>query len=164
MLNNWTEFVPAVKKAFGALGKQHPKMLAAYGALEEASAEGALDAKTRELISIAVAITTRCDGCIGVHTEAALKAGASEALAVDQDAVAVGNQCVDGVGHGLPRCGRWRRAPEWERGILTPVRGGKGNRERENAGPCGPAGRNQAMPFGFWPYWFWPASLSLASR
>ncbi|MCR3865536.1 carboxymuconolactone decarboxylase family protein, partial [Pseudomonas aeruginosa] len=50
MLNNWTEFVPAVKKAFGALGKQHPKMLAAYGALEEASAEGALDAKTRELI------------------------------------------------------------------------------------------------------------------
>ena len=30
MLNNWTEFVPAVKKAFGALGKQHPKMLAAY--------------------------------------------------------------------------------------------------------------------------------------
>ncbi|KPD25192.1 carboxymuconolactone decarboxylase family protein [Pseudomonas paraeruginosa] len=77
MLNNWTEFVPAVKKAFGALGKQHPKMLAAYGALEEASAEGALDAKTRELISIAVAITTRCDGCIGVHTEAALKAGAS---------------------------------------------------------------------------------------
>ena len=34
MLNNWTEFVPAVKKAFGALGKQHPKMLAAYGALE----------------------------------------------------------------------------------------------------------------------------------
>lgn len=39
MLNNWTEFVPAVKKAFGALGKQHPKMLAAYGALEEASAE-----------------------------------------------------------------------------------------------------------------------------
>ena len=79
MLNNWTEFVPAVKKAFGALGKQHPKMLAAYGALEEASAEGALEAKTRELISIAVAITTRCDGCIGVHTEAALKAGASEA-------------------------------------------------------------------------------------
>ena len=26
MLNNWTEFVPAVKKAFGALGKQHPKI------------------------------------------------------------------------------------------------------------------------------------------
>ena len=36
-----------------------------------------LDAKTRELISIAVAVTTRCDGCITVHADAAIKAGAS---------------------------------------------------------------------------------------
>ncbi len=80
MLFNWSEYVPAVKKAFGKLGKAHPKMLQAYGALEEAAAEGdALDAKTRELISIAVAITTRCDGCIGVHVQAARKAGATEA-------------------------------------------------------------------------------------
>ncbi|QJP08285.1 carboxymuconolactone decarboxylase family protein [Pseudomonas multiresinivorans] len=80
MLFNWSEYVPAVKKAFGALGKKHPKMIAAYQALEAAAADGdALDAKTRELIAIAVAITTRCDGCIGVHAEAARKAGATEA-------------------------------------------------------------------------------------
>ncbi|MQU04051.1 carboxymuconolactone decarboxylase family protein, partial [Pseudomonas sp. FSL R10-2245] len=36
-----------------------------------------LDTKTRELISIAVAITTRCVGCIAAHTDAAIKAGAS---------------------------------------------------------------------------------------
>ena len=60
MLFNWSEYVPAVKKAFGALGKKHPKMIAAYQALEAAAADGdALDAKTRELIAIAVAITTR---------------------------------------------------------------------------------------------------------
>ena len=39
------------------------------------------------MISLAVAVTTRCDGCIVFHTEAALKAGAtkdeiSEALGV----------------------------------------------------------------------------------
>jgi AhpD family alkylhydroperoxidase len=39
------------------------------------------------LISLAVAVTTHCDGCIVVHTDAALKAGAtkeeiSEALGV----------------------------------------------------------------------------------
>ncbi|MGB8661212.1 MAG: carboxymuconolactone decarboxylase family protein, partial [Candidatus Acidiferrum sp.] len=39
------------------------------------------------LISLAVAVTTHCDGCIVVHSEAALKAGAtkeeiSEALGV----------------------------------------------------------------------------------
>ena len=38
-----------------------------------------LDAKTRELIAVAVAITLRCDGCITVHTDAARKLGATEA-------------------------------------------------------------------------------------
>ena len=46
-----------------------------------------LGEKTRQLISLAVAVTTRCDGCIVFHTDAALKAGAtreeiSEALGV----------------------------------------------------------------------------------
>ncbi|KAF1052530.1 MAG: hypothetical protein GAK43_01866 [Stenotrophomonas maltophilia] len=90
MLFNWTEYVPAVKKAFGKLGKNHPKMLQAYQALETAAAEGdALDAKTRELIALAVAITTRCDGCIGVHAEAARKAGASEAEVAQTLATAI---------------------------------------------------------------------------
>jgi AhpD family alkylhydroperoxidase len=38
---------------------------------------GHLDAKTRELIAVAVSITLRCDGCIAVHTEDARKLGAS---------------------------------------------------------------------------------------
>jgi AhpD family alkylhydroperoxidase len=41
----------------------------------------------RQLIFLAVAVTTKCDGCIVFHTDAALKAGAtreeiSEALGV----------------------------------------------------------------------------------
>ncbi|ASL28936.1 MULTISPECIES: carboxymuconolactone decarboxylase family protein [Azotobacter] len=90
MLFNWSEYVPAVKQAFGKLGKTHPKMLAAYQALgEAASADAALDAKTRELIALAVAVTTRCDGCIGVHAEAAYKAGASEAEVAQALATAI---------------------------------------------------------------------------
>ncbi|WP_223508011.1 carboxymuconolactone decarboxylase family protein [Pseudomonas sp. BF-B-25] len=34
-----------------------------------------LDAKTRELISLAVAVTTRCDGCIAFHAAEAKKIG-----------------------------------------------------------------------------------------
>jgi len=34
-----------------------------------------LGAKVRELIALAVAASLRCDGCITVHTEAALKQG-----------------------------------------------------------------------------------------
>lgn len=36
-----------------------------------------LGAKTRELIALAVAVTARCDGCITVHTEAAIRQGAT---------------------------------------------------------------------------------------
>lgn len=77
MFKDWKEHTALVKKSFGELGKSHPKMLQAYGALEQAAAE-ALDAKTRELIAIAVAITTRCESCISVHAAAAAKAGATD--------------------------------------------------------------------------------------
>ena len=56
MFLNWPEHTAHVKKSFGELGKNHPKMLQAYGALEQAAAAEALDAKTRELIALAVAI------------------------------------------------------------------------------------------------------------
>lgn len=48
-----------------------------------------LDAKTRELISLAVAVTTRCDGCIAVHTVAAKKAGASKEQIAEALSVAI---------------------------------------------------------------------------
>ncbi|EMU4357732.1 carboxymuconolactone decarboxylase family protein [Neisseria gonorrhoeae] len=79
MFKDWKEHTALVKKSFGELGKAHPKMLQAYGALEQAAAAEALDAKTRELIAIAVAITTRCESCISVHAAAAAaKAGATD--------------------------------------------------------------------------------------
>src|SRR3546814_4422820 len=48
-----------------------------------------LDAKTRELIALAVAVTTRCDGCITVHVDAALKQGASREEIAEALGVAV---------------------------------------------------------------------------
>src|SRR5260370_16983940 len=49
-----------------------------------------LDEKTRQLISLAVAVTTHCDGCIVVHTDAALKAGAKKEEIPEALGVAVG--------------------------------------------------------------------------
>jgi AhpD family alkylhydroperoxidase len=37
-----------------------------------------LDAKVRELIALAVAVTTRCDGCIAFHASQAVKLGVSD--------------------------------------------------------------------------------------
>ena len=80
MMNNWTEHLSNLRKGGKALADQNPAVVKAYRGLNEALGQGqALDAKTRELIALAVAVTTRCDGCISSHAAAARKAGATEA-------------------------------------------------------------------------------------
>lgn len=88
MMLDWNEYHKEIGKRLGELMKLSPETLRGYRMLSDANAKtGHLDAKTRELISLAVAVTTHCDGCIVVHADAALKAGAtkeeiSEALGV----------------------------------------------------------------------------------
>ena len=88
MMLDWNEYHKAIGDQLGELMKLSPDTVRGYRMLREANAKtGHLDAKTRELISLAVAVTTHCDGCIVVHTDPALKAGAtreeiSEALGV----------------------------------------------------------------------------------
>jgi AhpD family alkylhydroperoxidase len=57
---------------------RHPDTVKGYQALSAAGQKtNLLGPKTRELISLAVAVTVRCDGCITVHAEAAARHGAS---------------------------------------------------------------------------------------
>jgi len=53
------------------------------------SKTGHLDEKTRQLISLAVAVTTRCDGCISIHSNEAAKAGATREEVAEALGVAV---------------------------------------------------------------------------
>ncbi len=79
MLNDWKQQLSNTRKAAGNLSKANPKFVEAYQALNLAQgANGNLDAKTRELIALAVAVTTRCDSCIASHAAAARQAGATE--------------------------------------------------------------------------------------
>jgi len=56
-----------------------PKPLEAFRAFSAAVfADGALPAKTKQLIAVAVAHVTQCPYCIRGHTQSALKAGATE--------------------------------------------------------------------------------------
>jgi AhpD family alkylhydroperoxidase len=45
---------------------------------KQAVAEGILSPKIKELISLGIAVTVRCDGCIAYHMHDALQAGASK--------------------------------------------------------------------------------------
>ena len=57
-----------------------PEPLNAFKAFSAAVfAEGALPSKTKQLIAVAVAHVTQCPYCIRGHTQAALKAGATQA-------------------------------------------------------------------------------------
>src|SRR3546814_7376642 len=75
---DWNDYRDELKTRIGEVGKLSPDTVRGYATLSGAGAKtGHLDAKTRELIALAVAVTTRCDGCITVHVDAALKQGAS---------------------------------------------------------------------------------------
>ena len=50
-----------------------------YNATKAAVAEGAIPVKYKELIAVAVALTTQCPYCIDIHSNNARKAGATEA-------------------------------------------------------------------------------------
>jgi AhpD family alkylhydroperoxidase len=79
MLKDWHGYGSALRAAVAHLGKAHPEAIKGFVALNHASKQTRhLDAKTREFIALAVAITTRCEGCIDAHAEAALKAGATK--------------------------------------------------------------------------------------
>ena len=87
---NWPDLLGTLKRSYNRLGDTNPKMLEAYRSVAAAQgSNGALDSKTRELISMAVAVTTRCDGCISSHAAAAAKAGATEAEMSDALGVAI---------------------------------------------------------------------------
>ncbi|NDW20927.1 carboxymuconolactone decarboxylase family protein [Alteromonas hispanica] len=56
--------MPEVMKGFSEMAKA-------------ATADGALDKKTKEPIALSIGIATRCDGCIGFHAKALVHLGAT---------------------------------------------------------------------------------------
>lgn len=87
---DWLGYRKELIGRIGEIGKLSPDMLRGYQTLSGAGEKtGHLDAKTRELISLAVAVTTHCDGCITVHTGDALKHGATREEIAEALGVAV---------------------------------------------------------------------------
>ena len=95
---DWNTYRSQLLAEVGALGKLSPDSIRGYMTLSGAGAKtGHLDAKTRELIAVAVAISLRCDGCITIHTAQAKKQGATE----DEIAEALGVAIAINAGAAL---------------------------------------------------------------
>jgi len=78
MMLDWNEYQKQIGAQLSQFMKLTPDSVRGYQTLSAANAKDSkLGPKVRELISLAVAVTTHCDGCITIHTDNALKAGAS---------------------------------------------------------------------------------------
>ena len=67
-----------------------PEVYKGFGEFHHAAfAPGDLDAKTKELIALAIGVTQRCDGCIASHAEGAARAGAPRQEAAEAIGVAI---------------------------------------------------------------------------
>lgn len=87
---DWNGYRAQLGAGVGEIGKLSPDTVRGYMTLGGAGAKtGHLDAKTRELIALAVAISLRCDGCITVHADAANKLGATREEVAEALGVAV---------------------------------------------------------------------------
>lgn len=77
-------------KGIGALQASHPDVMNSFGALSTAATtSNALDMKTKELMALAVGITSHCDGCIAYHTKKALELGANREEVVETIGLAI---------------------------------------------------------------------------
>ncbi|GGK72579.1 carboxymuconolactone decarboxylase family protein [Ornithinimicrobium pekingense] len=67
-----------------------PEVYAGYSATHKAAlAPGELDVATKELIALAIAVSSQCDGCIASHARGAARAGATEQQVAEALGVAI---------------------------------------------------------------------------
>lgn len=78
MYRNWPEMAANLSAAVKDVRLGNPEVTKAFSAMARAASEaGALDAKTKELIALAISVAIRCDGCITFHAESAVQKGAT---------------------------------------------------------------------------------------
>jgi AhpD family alkylhydroperoxidase len=82
------------------LDENAPEAAKAFWAFDKAVfTAGALSAQTKQLIAIAVALTTQCPYCIELHNKAAREAGATDAQLAEAALVAAAMRAGAAVTH-----------------------------------------------------------------
>jgi AhpD family alkylhydroperoxidase len=77
-----------------------PETMKAFWAFDKlAVAEGKIPVKYKELIAVAVAVTTQCPYCIEIHTANARKAGATDAELTEATIVAAALRAGGAITH-----------------------------------------------------------------
>lgn len=78
-----------------------PEAMAAFAAFDAAAMkDGAIPAKTKELIALAVAFTTQCPYCIEIHAKKAKAMGNTDAEIAEVTMIAAALRAGGAVTHG----------------------------------------------------------------
>jgi AhpD family alkylhydroperoxidase len=82
------------------LDENAPDQMKAFWAFDKAAfTPGSLDALQKQLMAVAVALTTQCPYCIELHLRAARKAGATDAMLSETAAVAAAMRAGAAITH-----------------------------------------------------------------
>ncbi len=88
------------------LNELAPEVMKAFWAFDKAAvAEGAIPVKYKELMAVAVALTTQCPYCIDIHSNNARKAGATDTELAEAAMVAAALRAGGAVTHATHALG-----------------------------------------------------------
>jgi len=90
MPKEYKQITKDISASLAKLRVDAPDVMKAFGELAAAATkDGILDKKTKELIALALGVAARCDGCLGFHTQALSKLGATKQEVVETLGMAI---------------------------------------------------------------------------
>lgn len=89
-VSDWQDFISQTDGRIAELRGGIPGVAKGFHEVARSAIKaGALDAKTKELMALAIGIAARCDGCLAYHSKAAAKYGATREEVMETIGVAV---------------------------------------------------------------------------
>jgi AhpD family alkylhydroperoxidase len=89
-MSSFPQLTREISSRLAELRADQPALMRDFNGLARAAmADGALSAKTKELIALVLGVAGHCDGCIGFHAKALVGMGATKAEVEEALAVAI---------------------------------------------------------------------------
>lgn len=90
MSKDYQAIATEIFQAVGQLKKSAPETIDSFHQLvQQATKPGQLDAKTKELIALALGVAARCEGCLVAHTKKLIGLGVSRDEIIDMLGVCI---------------------------------------------------------------------------
>ncbi len=89
-MGKYSDKLEEIKRLIGDLQRETPEAIGAFHQFMQAVEKpAAIDAKTKELVNVGLAVAAQCEWCIALHVKGALDAGASRLEIIDAGMQAV---------------------------------------------------------------------------